>query len=58
MATGIILELSDAHGNNRSDFFIGVSQYDCSIRVIHFCSIVDGQVLAMLLEVILVSFQE
>ena len=34
MATEIILELSDAHGNNQSDRSIKVSQCDCSIRVI------------------------
>jgi len=35
MATGIILELSDTHGNNWSNWwFIRVSWYDCSIRVI------------------------
>jgi len=63
MATGIILELLDAHRNNQSDCFIRVFRYDCSIRVISELSfilftIVDCQDLAMLLEVILVSFNE
>jgi len=57
MITGIILELSDTHGNNQSDCFIRVSRYDdCSTSVISvlifiLSTIVDGQVLAMLLEV-------
>ena len=72
MATEIILELSDAQGNNqpdcsirvsRSDCFIRVFQYDCSIRAIlvlifTLSTIVDGQILAMLLEAILVNFHE
>jgi len=63
MAAGIILELSDAHGNNRSDCFIRVSQYECSIRVILvlifiLSTIVDDQVLAMLFDVILVNFNK
>ena len=50
MVTGIILELSDIHGKNLPD---------CSVRVVSILifilsTIVDGQVLAMLLEVILV----
>ena len=63
MATRIILELLGVHRNNRSDCFIRVSQYDCSIRAISLLifilsTIADGQVLAMLLEVILVNFNE
>jgi len=63
MATGIILELSDAHRNDQSDCFIRASRHDCSIRVVSISifilsTIVDGQVLAMLLEVILVNFNE
>ena len=34
MATGIILQQSDAHGNNQSGCFIRVSRYDCCNRVI------------------------
>jgi len=57
MATGIILKLSDANRNSWSDCSIRVSRHDCFIRVISVL-IIDAQVMAMLLKVILVNFNE